>query len=914
MPSQPQLTQYDGAVLIIARRISRIAESDSRLKGRFTLEMLRAAVKDELDVQLPRSASDGPVGRLIQSGEITVYPAKERIPGSEHGNGTRNVYRAPSVDQMHLGRLIDFARAQIRPDDEVPTRRGRTGLTLEARTRILLINEKQFGRIRTMARHVAFHLMPRAESEDDAYTAVHGVHLMWDPADGLEGDWRPMYDLIRASRPKPNVVPEYKGAARLLLDLAANHGYLIRERITERYVVPTTWIDVQGRWCAAAEHPGIAAVLGTNCFLGAISEVLGPEVDPEALTLEQTKRVVEHVQDALLADRSLTTGHKTSIRRSIRRLMDAGLVPLTDVNGYDYRQRHRMAAWSSTVTGAIARAVASGRRGPGLDWIPEKDGKGRPWKRRLADAPGYAVWKDFPFPVLADPDHPYSLARCVDFHTATDHSESEERTRRGFRGLGTFPRVAPRETSSVSDVAWNEATTAIRLSSFALYIGWVLRHTEINLETASMADLIRPDLLRDFKTAAATGAWSTPNQAQRALVAIGLVASPCLEDEAVRRGEEKLADQFFAASCLATGLGERSKDGSWSGITLHDGLRPAAAAPGARSEEDEDEDELGDEDVDSPDYAERVQRQRAKAERVESTYQRVLGVDWAYDGMVLLYNAAQGSVLRELGVASIAELRARWMELVILRDTLIALRALSCWNILLAAPMRTRTARHVTRRMLKEHRNTLNLSVPAKYMKVPANGPYRVQIRGGEGDGFDYETHRVYTDLAWPALLTSSRTGGETRNARYLWVNDWSRARTSRDQVLAATLNGMVRKVVELASDELGLTAEQRQDLLDIAQVHNFRHAVAGKLVNEELAERAAKLLHQNGTTTLRKVYAAGGLTPSTGDIRAGLTSLMGPGTSVEVPASDLVTRIEQATPEERAAVSRLLGMDEAAA
>ena len=852
MPLQPQLCEIDDVVLQIARRLSLIAESDRRLKGRWPLRTLRDAVHNELGVDLPQSPKDGPVGRLIQRQEIVQYPAFERP--AEQSNGRMRVYRAIGVDQIHLGVLVNAAAAAVDPTRrDKPGRKGSSGAEIDR------FSPRQYERIRTMARHVAWYLNPTAQTEDEAYAAVRGAYLMWDPAEGLDGDWRPLYDLVRASRPPKNRVAADLGAAKALMHFAAAQGFVLRTARSERYLIPTDWAGVQERWVTAAKSPGVAAVLGVNWLLSAIAEVLGPEVDPEALSQEQAERVVCHVQDDLLADRSLTTGHRTSIRRTIRRVMSAGLLPSADVNGWDYRQRNRKSAWSKTVADQIAATVATERRGGGLDRNPT----------------GYGAWRDFPFPVLADPNHPYSLARAIDFHTA----KGRERERLGLRAVGSFPREAARRSSNLSFEYWSEATVRIALQQLTSYVGWIQRHTAIDLQSASLADLVTPELISAFVDAVDEGTWTTRAYAQRTLVYLGLIASPCLEDQALIQGQGDLANRFYEASCLATGKGGRDATGRYDGRSLYQQLRET---------DDVAYDSLG--------------RQRAQAQALEAAYRLALGVDWAYDGMVRVYQAATSVVLDRLGVASTAELCQQWETVTPQRRDLIALRALAIWNQALAAPVRTETMTKIRLGMLEHHPHRLDLQIPARLLKVEANGDYHIQLWSDAKPGFDVDLWRLYSMAGGvrDQLLTSPT--GRHRSEGYLWVNDFARARTSRERVLSATLNEACRRIINLAANALGLSAEKRDALARTAHMHSFRHAVAGRLVSNDCVEDARLLLHHRGYETLLAVYADRGRNVSTGRLRAEIISEP----RGQHPDADLRVQLEQERAARRALQAQL--------
>lgn len=860
MPSPPLLTEYDYPVLMIARRLSLLAESNQRLKGRWTMKCLSTTVLEELKIKLPRSPKDGPVGRLIAAGAIVQYPAKERIVGDEHGNGTRNVYRTPSVERVTLGTLMTLARENIDPN--LKGQRGRRGHSAEAR-HVMRISAAQYTKIRTMARHVSQFVAPGAELEEEAYEAVGGAYLMWDPAEGLDGDWRPFFELIDRARPPAGRRADDRSAARTLLDLAATHAVLLRAARSEAYVIPTTWAEVQGRWTRAAEHPGISAVLAVNYWLGTIADVLGPEVDPEALDLEQVERVVAYVEDCLLTDRSLSTGHKQSIRRSMRRIMDAGLVPVCDLNSWDYRQRHRAAAWSSTITKAIAATVASGKRGKGLDVAPD----------------GYAAWKEFPFPVLADPKQPYSLARALDFHSAKGH----ERERLGMRGLGDFPREAARGASSLTRQYWGEATVRMRLGQLAIYVGWIQRHhPQIDLQAASLADLLTEDLLDGYATAVDAEDWSTLDSGMRVLITIGLIASPCLEAEALRAGNVDLADQFFRVSCLATGRGRWDKEAQrYNGRNLYKIMGEGSG----------DDDETSDDSIENA---------RAQAEAIEAAYTRVLDVATAHEGMERVYRAARAYVLEILGVESMTELGERWGALDVRPKELEYLRALATWNLSLAAPMRTKTQVQLTTNMIVERRGRIDVKVPAKIFKMTDNGDYSVMLWSADGSGFDASLMRLYLMPGGIRERLLNPDGVQRRSAPWLWVNSFARGNTQRPQVLEATLNSGCKTVIMLAARSLGLSSDDVAALEGVAQVHSFRHAIAGRLVQLARIEDARVLLHHAKYDMILKVYAARNPDVTIGDLR----------TSDPRSEADVSAILDGLSEEQRAELLRLLQGD----
>lgn len=853
VPAQPQLTEFDAEVHWIARQLSLIAESDPRLRGRWPLSQLRDVVREEIKIDLPRSSLDGPVGRLIREGKIIQFPAYER-PEEGGGDGRMRVFRATGVDQVTLADLMREAETAVDPEGR--GRRGRRG-----DRRVETISQPQYDRMRTVARHIAFHLNPKLKGDEEAaFAAVGSEYLHWDPAEGPAGDWRRMLDLVRASRPPASQVETYVGAARMLLDLGATRGLLLRSESGERYLVPAAWAPVQARWIEAARHSGLAAVLGTNVLLAAIAQVLSPEVDPEALTREQTERVVMHIMDALLADGSLTSGQRTSVRRTIRRIMGAGLLPTVDVNGWDYRQRHRKAAWSSSITKAIAAIVAAEHRGRGL---VKSD---------------YEVWESFPFRELGNINNPFSLASAVDYQTAT----GRERKRLGFRRLGDFPRAETRKTSALSTIAWSEATVRIALDAFAMYIGWIARYSNVELESADLRDILTAELVEQFVDTVLEGEYTTIKQAQRVLVYIGLICSPCLEHRALKEKNTDLADCMYDLACLVTGKGSRDEDGDLDGQNLFDQLADYLS---------------GDEDS--------IEVQRRQAKRLEDAFRDVLSVG-AFDGLVLLFREARSAVLERLGVASTAELRRQWVDIAprLRRTELGQLRALNYINVALGAPVRTRNHCELVMDDIVLQAGRLAIQIPAERMKVEGNGPYEVTLWTDDApSGFDIDLWRIYEMNGGIRSLLLTNTRGLKAHSAAVWVNDFGRARTKRAEVLPATVNKMLKEVVELGAIRIGLECGQRQRLIAVVRNHSVRHAMGSKLIPRGEHEQARVLLHHANLDMLFAVYSDRDRTTTTGRVRAEI----GVELARRVEGLDLVDAVMNAPAEVRDELLKLL-------
>src|SRR5690606_31800487 len=103
----------------------------------------------------------------------------------------------------------------------------------------------------------------------------------------------------------------------------------------------------------------------------------------------------------------------------------------------------------------------------------------------------------------------------------------------------------------------------------------------------------------------------------------------------------------------------------------------------------------------------------------------------------------------------------------------------------------------------------------AEKMKVAGNGPYEVTLWTADApSGFDIDLWRTYAmDGGIRAILLTDTRGRNARSAA-VWVNDYCRARTKRAEVLPATINKMLRDVVDLGAVRLGLPREQLRRLL----------------------------------------------------------------------------------------------------
>ena len=741
------------------------------------------------------------LGQLISEGKILKSPVQV---------GKQSRFRAADIDRVTLGDLLRLAESCVDPRLQLTAGRSqKLGEVREVET----ISPRQFTRIKTMANTLAAYLVPDAAasgaSGEELWDRVDDESLwMQDPAAKGISAWSRIRSTVeKASTPKR--LRDDLGAADLLLDLAATHGIIIRSRTTEdrRFVIPVAWLEVQERWIELVRDIR-GHNLGVMELMRAASHVLGPDGDLDELKTEPVGRaVVERVRATLIAGTHYRPTQRTWIRNTLRRLVAAGELPKIEINAYDRRTENRLRAWNSSFDKAIAAAHK------------------HDWENREA------AWEGFPFAALGDPANPYSLRRIVDLMTAPNHA----RRKHGWPSPGFVARNRVRGKSLVKPRPWTKGTTRKNLGTLAYFIGMIRKlRPNADLQTLDLRHLLTSEYAQ-LVLQARERRILTDRTAWDILIYMGYFASPWMEWLALQEEDVEAADRFAEFAEEVTGKGP-----------LVNGVRQPPLVKDLTDSTDEGRDS--------------VEGMRAKAAEVQRVYEENLGVAFAYEGMVRVFEAARGRVLAVLGCSCFEELARRWDTADINRKRLVEIRNLALWNDLLAAPMRSRATLGQTMGMRHFKDGRLILDVDADLQKVPRNGRYRVTLCDGPGSAYDLDLWNLYAERVRPALL-----GPHSSDA--VWVTDMSQNNATHPDLQAQSLLGAVRSVLGLAGPELGYKDDSAFN--GARDVHAFRHAVGSYFVAHERHETARLLLHHKGLDLLLQVYANPNERVTTGDVRA---------------------------------------------
>jgi hypothetical protein len=419
-PRSRKLEGWDESILRLVRSMCREAEYNERRRGRVTMTDICTAVEKEFGIALTSRAEAGPIRRLLEDGHLVRYPVLEGVDGLFSTAGAYT-YRTPNLDEIDLGVILDLARSNVNPKLEVKSGRKSTASGHGSR-RVLKVKDSQLAMMETAVRAAVQHLVPSSrprprdtsEQRQSRYStglkAITARQLVWAEGAGAHGtgDWAILADAEVAYRGlATNSRDRYVGALRTLLDLAATHGYLLRQEVhgASRTFLPTTWADALGEWRRLVQRsPHTSRSTGT-AQLSRIMAALADrnagalhEVDPLRLTQEQSQRFGTYFAKQLAADRRISQHHRSNTLAMLRALMDVGVMQSVPLNQYDRRRiSGRKNAFDSTAYRAIAREFAVETRELAADYgLFEKLGKG-------------------PF---FDPANLYSLPRLVDWYPA----------------------------------------------------------------------------------------------------------------------------------------------------------------------------------------------------------------------------------------------------------------------------------------------------------------------------------------------------------------------------------------------------------------------------------------------------------------------------------------------------------------
>jgi hypothetical protein len=810
----------------------------------------------------------GPFKRLLDAGDIVRFPLRE-APGAgfKLTGGGAYTYRVADLDHIHIGTLLQCARAHTNKAIEVRSGRKRS----DDRN---VVEVKSTKDIETAVRSLVEHVFPWAKPQrsktaaennaryQDALRKLDFTYLTWAESGGVngQGDWAILEKEAKAAFAplKTKTRNKYVGAVRTLLDLGATHGYLLRKTLNgaARAAVPTAWAEALGEWNAAfraSEHYsrsiGTAQLSRIMCGLAETFSDTVEDINPLALTEAETERFVGHFVAQIAADQVITKYHRGAIFATLRGLMSAGIFASVHIRELDgRRKRSRKNAFDADVMSAIANMFGSEKR---LEGDVDYDvflglGKGR-FFRANVEVNGAAQVNRLSLPYL------------IDWYTVID---TIQRKRLGMKSVNAVARERVRGTGGLSGLTWVTESVEQHLELIGMFLGYLVRYHGLDLDADwNASDIFTIENLDAFVTAVDRHGWTSKKRALDIIKNISMYASPCWESGAVKARLNEAADSLQRLADYANGRGTLDGDTeTFDGLTLLKNRKNLWAN----------------------DSAQLVDRMAAKSAAVQKAYEDAMGEKYAYIGMLKIRNAAISRFCREvaaqrgLGDASGNETDAEAVlkaiaegEIILTSNEFSRMRNITMWGDALADPNRRKTVSLLELSHRTENvRGELWAQVPARLMKVKRNGSHDLQL-GTRGEAGEF-TYRF--DL-WDAYKAALREyfGTVASNVMYPSTGVGESSDPNDYRLAPSTVTEIYRRVLEYGAAELGIDASIITSVPGAATSHAHRHAVASFMVGHDELDLARRMLHHAGVDLLLRVYARSKRPKSASSVMASL-------------------------------------------
>jgi hypothetical protein len=854
-PGSRRLMEYDPAILRLTRRLCKAAEYHEGKKGRVAMPELCRAVEADLGLVLnPTSApAAGPFKRLMDAGALVRFRLRE-APGAgfQDTGGGAYTYRVTDLDTVHVGVLLQCARAHTNPALEV-----RPGRKKSDDREVLEV--KSTKDMETAVRSLVEHIFPWAKAKrgrtaaenkssyDDALRRLDSTYMTWADGTGANGagDWAILENEAKTAfaHLEKETQNKYIGSLRTLFDLGATHGYLLRRTLNgaPRTFLPTAWAEALNAWhtafCATEHHNRSIGTAQLSRIMGALADTFSGAlegINPMALTEDQTRRFMTHFVAQLAADQIITKHQRSCVLATLRGLVSAGIFADVDIKAFDgRRKRSRKNAFPADVMRAIAEMFGNEKRlGGEVDYeIFLGLGKGRFFQAQVLVAGKSEVNR-------------LSLPYLINWYTVLD---TIERKRLGMKSVNAAARERIRGTGGLSGLTWVTESVEQHLELIGMYIGYLVRHHDLDLAGDwDASDVFTIEYLDAFIRAVDKHGWTSERRALDLIKNVSMYASPCWESGAVKMQRVASADNLQRLADYANGRGTLDGDtGTFDGLTLFKNRKILWAKEAAQL----------------------VDRMAAKSAAVQKAYEEAMGETYAYIGMLKIRNATISRFCREVaverglcndGVVYVGEkavLSAIEQRVITLTSTEFSImRNLVMWGDGLVDPNRRKTVSQLDHtHRIENVRGELWAQVPAELMKVRRNGNHDLLL--GTRDDVGVFTYRF--DL-WDAYKVAHRVHfGDVECAVMYPRTGTGKSTDPEDHRLAvATVTGIYRRVLEYGAAELKVDASIITSVPGASTSHAHRHAVASFMVGQDELDLARRMLHHAGVDLLLKVYA----------------------------------------------------------
>lgn len=747
---------------------------------------------NEVDRCVRLRSHRGPMKELLETGEIAPFP-----------NANRTTYAA-RVPEQNLHELLVLAGKQVDPEAKGdPGRRS----TASAPRSVHFLTPRQLIGITTWCNHIARLSDPGAGRSKDRLRAAMALvgreYLQWDPAGGAggRGDWTRMLDLVRRAAAVRNVpAEEGLGSIRVLLDLAATHGWIPGdiERVGGPRI-PAEWSPLFEAFkaaCTGVDSSG-AAVTG---ILAGCSRI---GIHPARASAAEWASLIEELESSFDPDET-SPQQRGSIRRAYRSIRSSGLITGPDWCGRAAQVEGRRALVSWASIQVVAEWYGDDTRAASMVELGSK-----PW-------PGFSA-----FSALVE--GVYGLRRALLQACAPEAALRLYGLRSRLLNKGQGGPVAA-------------GTLEMHLGLLSMYAGWHRKQgVDFGVEGNDLRVLMSPERIEKFYRGSHLADWMSATRKRKLLGVLAKLIRHFALPLSVDRGDRDEQTRFERALALLespTGL---------------DGM------PSIKAELDASE---------RSDVTAKAQAEARRVEDGWTRCQELS--EWAYeqieavrDALIRRVEAQLDATLTDAAddpVAFLARLD---------RGGLHDIQCALFFSDQLCAPVRSKAVRRANLSDRKHSPSFISVWAEFPDNSMKRRAPFRPNYRKKADATYPVALYRLWVHPRGArARLLVDATGRSWREeAFYLHEMRGGATQAPARRIPKGSASKIVKRGVRRAlkfdPECLGGIDFEELKAARVLNVHAFRHALGTRLTSLGGIQEASKLLHHVDTRMVQRVYCA---------------------------------------------------------
>jgi len=775
------------AVARVARRLTWTSE-----QGVWSMPDLERECMNEVDHHVRLRSHRGPMKELLEAGEIAAFP-----------NANRTTY-ASRVPEQNLYEILVLAGKEVDPEAKGdPGRRS----TASGPRSVHFLTPRQLIGVTTWCNHIARLWDPGAGRSKDRLQAAMALvgrdYLQWDPAGGPggRGDWTRMLDLVRRAAAVRNVpAEEGLGSIRVLLDLAATHGWIPGD--IERDNGPR----IPAEWAPLFEAFKTACT-DVDASGEAVKELLAgcsrAGIDPARAGADEWAILIDDLESSF--DSSKTPSQKRgSIRRAYRAIRSSGLINGPDWCGRTAQVEGRRSLVSDASVRTIAEWYGVDTRAASMFEIASK-----PW-------PGFSAYSGLVEGV-------YGLRKTLLQACAPEEVLRIHGLRSRLMNKGQGDAVAA-------------GTLEMHLGLLSMYAGWHRKQgVDFGLEENDLRVLLSAEALEDFYRNWRFADWMSANRRRKLLGVLGKTLRHFALPRSIDRGDREEQTRFERALALLespTGL-----DG-----------RPSIKA-------ELDASVRGDVSATSQAEARKVEDGWTRCQEV---------AEWAYDQIEAVRDALIWRVESQLGATlpEVADDPAAFLSRLD-RGGLYDVQCALFFSDQLCAPVRSKAVRRTNLKDRRHSPSFVTVWAEFPDNSMKRRVPFRPNYRKKADATYPVDLYRlwVHPHGARARLLVDANGRSWEEEAFYLQEakggTDQAPARRIPKGSASKIVKRGAKRALEFDPQCLGGIDLEELEAAKVLNVHAFRHAVGTRLTSIGKIQEASKILHHVDTRMVQRVYCA---------------------------------------------------------